>query len=130
VHKDANLVHKNADAEPKSRPKWARDTLQDAGYFVGDPTDTKRNRFNFEEPPLAVTAIELMPPKNIFLVQSSDPQSYGKVVENPFWESAMHEEYKSSSRTRLGIWFPFLQEGNLSGAYVSLQNQECNGWTG
>jgi hypothetical protein len=29
------------------------------------------------------------------LVQSSDPQSYGEAVGNPFWESAMQEEYNS-----------------------------------
>jgi hypothetical protein len=32
---------------------------------------------------------------NIFLVQSSDPQSYGKDVGNLFWESTMQEEYNS-----------------------------------
>jgi hypothetical protein len=29
------------------------------------------------------------------LVHSSDPQSYGEAVGNPFWESAMQEEYNS-----------------------------------
>jgi hypothetical protein len=29
------------------------------------------------------------------LVQSSDPQSYGKATRNPFYESAMQEEYNS-----------------------------------
>jgi hypothetical protein len=29
------------------------------------------------------------------LVKSSDPQSYGEAARNPFWESAMKEEYKS-----------------------------------
>jgi hypothetical protein len=29
------------------------------------------------------------------LVQSSDPQYYGKATGNPFWESAMQEEYNS-----------------------------------
>jgi hypothetical protein len=29
------------------------------------------------------------------LIQSSNPKSYGKVVGNPFWESAMQEEYNS-----------------------------------
>jgi hypothetical protein len=36
-----------------------------------------------------------MPPRHIFLVQSSDPHSYGEVVGNPFWESIMQEEYNS-----------------------------------
>jgi hypothetical protein len=29
------------------------------------------------------------------LVQSTDPQSYGKAVGNPFWEYAIQEEYNS-----------------------------------
>jgi hypothetical protein len=78
-----------------SRPKWAKTTLQDAGDLVGDPADTRRTQSDFEEPPLALTATELMPPRHLFLVQSSDPQSYGEAVGNPFWESAMQEEYNS-----------------------------------
>jgi hypothetical protein len=72
-----------------------QDYFQDAGDLVGDPTDTRRNRFYFEEPPLSITATKPMPPIDIFLVQSLDPQSYGEAVGNPFWESAMQEEYKS-----------------------------------
>jgi hypothetical protein len=63
--------------------------------LVGDPTDTRRTRSDFKEPPLALTTTEPMPPKHIFLVHSSDPQSYGEVVGNPFWESSMQEEYNS-----------------------------------
>jgi hypothetical protein len=43
----------------------------------------------------ALTATEPFPPRHIFLVQSSDPQSYGEAVGNPFWESSMQEEYNS-----------------------------------
>jgi hypothetical protein len=32
---------------------------------------------------------------NLFLVQSSNPYSYGEAVGNPFWESTMQEEYNS-----------------------------------
>jgi hypothetical protein len=70
-------------------------TLQDAQDLVGDPTDTRRTQYDFEEPPLSFTSTEPFPPRNIFLVQSSDPQSYGEVVGNPFLESAMQEEYNS-----------------------------------
>jgi hypothetical protein len=63
VHLDANV-----DAELEHRPKWAKTTLHDAGDLVGDPADTRRTRSDFEEPPLALTTIELMPPKNLFLV--------------------------------------------------------------
>ena len=65
-------MHPNADAEPEQRPKWAKTTLQDAGDLVGDPVDT-RTQSDFVEPPLALTTTEPMPPRNIFLVQSSDP---------------------------------------------------------
>jgi hypothetical protein len=79
----------------KQRPKWAKTTLQDAGDLVGDPTNTRMNRYDFEEPPLALTTTKLMPPKNLFLVQSLDLQSYGEAAGNPFWESSMQEEYNS-----------------------------------
>jgi hypothetical protein len=88
-------VHPDADVEPEKRPKWAQTTLQDAGDLVGDPTDTRRTRSDFEEPPLALTSTEPFPPRHIFLVQSSDPQSYGEAAGNPFWESSMQEEYNS-----------------------------------
>jgi hypothetical protein len=80
-------VHVDADAEPEMSPKWAKTTLKDAGDLVGDPAHTRRTRSDFEEPPLALTASEPMPPRHIFLVQSSDPQSYGEAAGNPFWET-------------------------------------------
>jgi hypothetical protein len=73
-------VHADADAEPKLRPKWAKTTLQDVGDLVGDPTDTRRNRFDFKDPPLALISTELMSPRNIFLVQSLDLQYYGEAA--------------------------------------------------
>jgi hypothetical protein len=53
--------------EPESRPKWNQTTLQDAGDLVGDPTDTRRTQYDFEEPPLALTSTEPLPPKTYFL---------------------------------------------------------------
>jgi hypothetical protein len=77
------------------RPKWAQTTLQDARDLVGDPTNTRRTRSDFEEPPIALTTTEPLPSRHIFLVQSSNPQSYGEATKNPFWESTMQEEYNS-----------------------------------
>jgi hypothetical protein len=65
------------------------------GDLVGDPVNTRRTRFDFKEPHVALTTTEPLPSRNIFLVQSSDPQSYGKAAGNPFWESTMQEEYNS-----------------------------------
>jgi hypothetical protein len=95
VQSYVELVYEDAYVEPETRPKWAQTTLQNAGDLVGDPTNTRRNRSDFEDLPLALTTTEPFPPKHLFLVQSSDPQSYGKDAGNPFWESAMQEEYNS-----------------------------------
>jgi hypothetical protein len=88
-------VHPYADAKPQRRPKWNQTSLQDAGDLVGDPTNTRRTRSNFEEPPIALTSTEPFPSRHIFLVQSLDPQCYGEATGNPFWESSMLEEYNS-----------------------------------
>jgi hypothetical protein len=99
-------VHIDANAEQESRPKWANTTLQDAGYQVGDLADTRRTRSDFKEPPLVLSATELMPPKHLFLVQSSYPQSYGEVFGNPFWESTMEEEYNSLLKNKTSDLVP------------------------
>jgi hypothetical protein len=75
--------------------KWAQTTLQDAGDLVGDPTDTRRNLYDFKELPISLTATEPLPSRHHFLVQSSYPQSYGEAMGNPFLESSMQEEYNS-----------------------------------
>jgi hypothetical protein len=109
-------VHADADVEPEKRPKWAKTTLQDAGDLVGDPADTRRTRSDFEEPPLALTSTEPMPPRifSWFSLQIHSPMA--RLLEIPFGNPPCRRSTTPSSRTRLGIWFPFLQEGNLSGA--------------
>ena len=42
VQSDAESEHPYEVAEPEQRPKWAQNTLQDAGDLVGDPADTRR----------------------------------------------------------------------------------------
>jgi hypothetical protein len=95
VHSGVDSMHLDVDVELEKRPKWAHTTLQDVGDLVGDPTDTRKTRYEFEGPPLALTATEPFPPKNLFLVESSDPHSYDEAAENPFWESTMEKDYKS-----------------------------------
>jgi hypothetical protein len=88
-------VHTDVDAEQEQRPKWAHSTLQYAWDIVGDATNTRRNRYDFEEPPIALTSPEPFPSRNIVLVQSSNPHYYVEAAGNPFWESSMQEEYNS-----------------------------------
>jgi hypothetical protein len=81
---DAKSEHLDAIVEPEKRPKWAHTTLQDAGNLIGDPANTRRTRYDFKEPPVALTSTEPLPSKNLFLGQSSNPQSYGKAARNTF----------------------------------------------
>jgi hypothetical protein len=92
---DPDSENPDAVAEPEKRPKWAHTVLQDARDIVGDPTDTRRTQSDFEEPPISLTAIEPLPSRHIFLVQYSDPWSYGEAARNPIFESTMKDEYKS-----------------------------------
>jgi hypothetical protein len=93
-HIQSQCIHMNMKIQSRG-PKWAKTTLQDAGDLVGDPSDTRRNRSDLEEPPLALISIELMPPKHLSLVQYSYPYSFSEATRNPFWESTIQEEYNS-----------------------------------
>jgi hypothetical protein len=84
LQSNAESKHLDLDVDPNQRPKWAQTTLQGAGDLVGDPTNTRRTRYYFEEPPITLTITEPFPSKHIFLVQSSNPQSYGEAAGNPF----------------------------------------------
>jgi hypothetical protein len=88
-------VHAYPYVEIDLRPKWAQTTLQDAGDHFGDLANTRKTQYYFEEPPLSLIATKPMSPKNLFLVQYSNPKSYGEVAVNPFLESVMQEEYNS-----------------------------------
>jgi hypothetical protein len=89
VQLDVESENPDAVVEPEKRPKWAQTTLQDAGDLIGDPADTRRTEYDFKEPPIALTTTETFPSMDLFFVQSSDPQSYGEAIGNPFWESSM-----------------------------------------
>jgi hypothetical protein len=95
VQSDVDSEYPDAVAEPEKRPKWAQTTLQDVGDLVviqlilGGIDLISRSLL------FALTATEPFPSRHIFLVQYSDPQSYGEAVGNPFWESTMQEEYNS-----------------------------------
>jgi hypothetical protein len=84
VQSDAESEHLDEFVEPYQRSKWAQTTLQDAGDLIGDPANTRRTRYDFEEPHVSITSIEPFPSRNLFLIQSLDPQSYGEAVGNPF----------------------------------------------
>jgi hypothetical protein len=106
VYSDADSEYPYAVTEPEQRLKWAQTTLQDAGDLIGDPADTRRTRYDFMEPHVVLTATEPLPSRDIFLVHSFDPQTYGEATGNPFWESAMQEEYNSLLKQQTWDLFP------------------------
>jgi hypothetical protein len=127
-HADAQSVQ--ADEEPQQRPKWAQTTLQDAGDLVGDPTDLRRTRSQFEEPPRVLTTTEPMFPMHCYVAQSSDPQTYGEAAGNPFWESTMQEEYNSLLENQTWDLVSASFRKEACQMQMGLQDQECSGWTG
>ena len=71
---------------PSSSPLWARQTLQSAGDWVGDPLDTRRTRSQFQDAP------------HVFMTTALDPQSFHEASGIPEWDTAMQEEYSSLMR--------------------------------
>jgi hypothetical protein len=107
-------VQSHVDAKPEKRLKWAKTTLHDVGDIFGDPADTRRTQYDFKEPPLSLTTTKPMPCDHIFLVRYSNPQSYGEAAGNPFWESAMQEEYNSLLKNQTWDLVPLSSTRKLS----------------
>jgi hypothetical protein len=94
-------------------PKWAQTTLQEVGDLVGDPTDQRRMRSQFEDPPHALTTTEPVIPMHFYMVLASYPQTYAEVVGNPFWEATMQEEYNSLLENQTWDLVPLPSERNI-----------------
>jgi hypothetical protein len=60
--------HDHGMDDPEIRPKWAQKTLQSAGELVGDPTDLRRTRSQFEGAPHVLTATEPLYPLHANMV--------------------------------------------------------------
>lgn len=71
---------------PTAAPLWARQTLKSAGTWVGDSSDVRRTRSEFQSGPHA------------FYASAFDPQTFQEASSTPEWDSAMHEEYDSLIR--------------------------------
>jgi hypothetical protein len=65
-----------------------------------------------------------MPPRNIFLVQSSYPGSYDEAAGNPFWKSTLKEDYNSLLKNQTWDLAPLPLGKKFSGAYGSIGTRE------
>jgi hypothetical protein len=106
-------VHPDANAELEQSPKWTRTTLQDAGDLIGYPLILGGLNLILRSLLLHSPPLNLMPPKHLFLVQSSDAQSYGGAARNRFCESAMQEEYNSLLENQTWDLVPLLSGRKL-----------------
>jgi hypothetical protein len=70
-------------------PKKAHTTLQEAGNLAGNPLDSRMTRSQHEEPSHVLSASEPAMPMHCYMVQSTDPHNYNRVVGNPLWKATM-----------------------------------------
>jgi hypothetical protein len=81
--------------------------------LVGNPLDSRRTRSQHEDPSHILSSSEPSMPMNCYMVQSSDPHTYSKVVGNPLWEVAMQEEYDSLLENQTWDLVPLPPERNI-----------------
>jgi hypothetical protein len=97
VHGNKKVVHPGKNPVPKLQqmPKKEHTTLQATGNLTGNPLDSRRNRSQHEEPSHVFSALEPAMPMHCYMVQSTNPQNYNRVVGNLLWQAAMQKEYES-----------------------------------
>jgi hypothetical protein len=74
-------------------PKKAHTTLQEEDNLVGNPLDSRMTPSQHEEPSHVLSTSKPAMPMHCYMVQSTDPQNYNRVVGNPLWKEAMQKEY-------------------------------------
>jgi hypothetical protein len=84
-----NKQKKNPALKLQQMPKKAHTTLQAADNLAGNPLDSRRTRSQHEEPSHVFSASEPAMPMHCYMVQSTDPRNYNRVVGNPLWQAAM-----------------------------------------
>jgi hypothetical protein len=115
VHGNEQVVQR--DKKPASMlqhmPKMAKFTLQAAGVLAVNPLNSRRTRSQNEEPSRILSSSEPAMPMHCYMVQSSDPHTYSKVVGNPLWQAAMQEEYDSLLKNQTWHLVPIPPERNI-----------------
>jgi hypothetical protein len=79
------------DVEPPHIPKWVHTALQVARDLMEDLVYQRRTWSQFEDPPHALTATEILIPMNCYMVLDSYQYTYVADVGNLFREAEMKE---------------------------------------
>ena len=69
-------------------PKWAENTIHAAGELVGNPSDPRRTRSQFES---ALCMKDLLFVEKCYLMVESDPHTYEFAAHYPIWKTTMKE---------------------------------------
>jgi hypothetical protein len=70
-------------------------------------------RSHHEEPSHVLSTSEPTMPLNCYMVQSTDPHNYNRVVGNPLWKATMHKEYESLLQKQTWHMVPLPPERNI-----------------
>jgi hypothetical protein len=70
-------------------PKKAQTKLQATGNLAGNPLDSSITRSQHEEPSHVHSDSKPAMPTHCYMVQSTDPQNYNRIVGNPLWKETM-----------------------------------------
>jgi transposase InsO family protein len=66
-------------------PRWVRSTREAAGDLVGDPSDQRRTRSQFQRASSLLAQVS----------ETHDPETFAEASGHPDWDTAMNEEYRS-----------------------------------
>ena len=69
-------------------PKWEPNTIHALGELVGNRSDTRRTRFQFES---SLCVKDPLFVEKYYLMVGLDPQTYEYVADDPRWQTAMKE---------------------------------------
>jgi hypothetical protein len=68
-----------------SLPRWVRSTREAAGDLVGDPSDQRRKRSQFQRASSLLAQLS----------KTLDPDTFAEASGHPDWDTTMNEEYRS-----------------------------------
>ena len=80
---------------PNPRPKWAEKLIEAAGNNVGDPSDQRRTRSQFQDENLALCHTYPLLLERHYMMVGSYPPFYKEALHDPRWQIAMDKESES-----------------------------------
>jgi hypothetical protein len=70
---------------PPSLPRWVRSTREATSDLVGDPSDQRQTRSQFQRASSLLAQV----------LETHDPKTFAEASGHPDWDTTMNEEYRS-----------------------------------